>query len=96
MNIETTHTFRAVGYPLRLHVGADALNQLAAEVKRQKAQRAFVVCGRSVATKTNLLDRIREQLGPLFAGVFDAMDKDSTWPAVEQGTAAAATPAPIC
>ena len=89
MNIETTHTFRAVGYPLRLHVGADALNQLAAEVKRQKAQRAFVVCGRSVATKTNLLDRIREQLGPLFAGVFDAMDKDSTWPAVEQGTAAA-------
>src|SRR5688572_22581068 len=89
MNLETTHTFRAVSYPLRLHVGLDALSQLETEVKRQNAQRAFVVCGRTVATKTNLLERIRERLGPLFAGVFDTMDKDSTWPAVERGTAAA-------
>lgn len=89
MNIASTHTFRAVSYPLRLHAGLDALDQLEAEVKRQKAQRAFVVCGRSVATKTHLLDRIQKQLGPLYAGVFDAMDKDSTWPAVEHGTAAA-------
>jgi alcohol dehydrogenase class IV len=89
MTIETTHTFRAVSYPLRLHVGLDALSQLETEVKRQNAQRAFVVCGRTVATKTNLLDRIREQLGPLLAGVFDTMDKDSSWPAVERGTAAA-------
>jgi alcohol dehydrogenase class IV len=89
MTIETTHTFRAVSYPLRLHVGLEALSQLETEVKRQNAQRAFVVCGRTVATKTNLLDRICEQLGPLFAGVFDTMDKDSSWPAVERGTAAA-------
>ncbi len=89
MTIESTHTFRAVSYPLRLHAGLDALSQLETEVKRQNAQRAFVVCGRTVATKTNLLDRIREQLGSRFAGVFDAMDKDSTWPAVERGTAAA-------
>lgn len=89
MKIASTHTFRAVSYPLRLHAGLDALNQLEAEVKRQKAQRAFVVCGRTVASKTNLLDRIRQQLGPVYAGVFDAMDKDSTWPAVERGTAAA-------
>jgi len=89
MNIASTHSFRAVSYPLRLHAGLDALSQLETEVKRQNAQRAFVVCGRTVATKTNLLDRIREQLGPRFAGVFDAMDKDSTWPAVERGTAAA-------
>jgi alcohol dehydrogenase class IV len=89
MNIASTHSFRAVSYPLRLHAGLDALSQLGTEVKRQNAQRAFVVCGRTVATKTNLLDRLREQLGPQFAGVFDAMDKDSTWPAVERGTAAA-------
>ncbi len=89
MKIASTHTFRSVSYPLRLHAGLDALNQLEAEVKRQNAQRAFVICGRTVATKTNLLDRIRQQLGPLYAGVFDAMDKDSTWPAVERGTAAA-------
>jgi alcohol dehydrogenase class IV len=89
MNIDAAHTFRAVSYPLRLHAGLDALSQLETEVKRQNAQRAFVVCGRTVATKTHLLERIREQLGPRFAGVFDAMDKDSTWPAVERGTAAA-------
>ena len=89
MNIDAAHTFRAVSYPLRLHAGLDALSQLETEVKRQNAQRAFVVCGRTVATKTHLLGRIREQLGPRFAGVFDAMDKDSTWPAVERGTAAA-------
>ncbi len=89
MNLASSHTFRAVNYPLRLHVGFDALSQLETEVKRQNAQRAFVVCGRTVATKTNLLDRIREPLGSRFAGVFDAMDKDSTWPAVERGTAAA-------
>lgn len=89
MNLEATHTFRAVSYPLRLHAGLNALSQLETEVKRQNAQRAFVVCGRTVATKTNLLDRISDQLGPRFAGLFDAMDKDSTWPAVEQGTAAA-------
>lgn len=89
MNIAPTHTFRAVSYPLRLHAGLDALDQLETEVKRQNVQRAFVVCGRTVASKTNLLDRIRRQLGSLYAGVFDAMDKDSTWPAVERGTAAA-------
>jgi alcohol dehydrogenase class IV len=89
MHIDTAHTFRAVSYPLRLHAGLDALSQLEPEVKRQNAQRAFVVCGRTVATKTHLLDRIHEQLGPRLAGVFDAMDKDSTWPAVERGTAAA-------
>ncbi len=89
MNIASTHTFRSVSYPLRLHAGFSALSQLETEVKRQNAQRAFVVCGRTVATKTNLFERIRDQLGPRYAGVFDAMDKDSTWPAVEQGTAAA-------
>ena len=85
MEIPASHTFRAVSYPVRLHAGADALNQLEAEVNRQRAQRAFVVCGQTVAHKTNLLERIQAQLGPLYAGAFDAMDKDSTWPAVQQG-----------
>jgi alcohol dehydrogenase class IV len=52
-------------------------------------QRAFVVCGQTVAHRTNLLSRIQEQLGPLFAGVFDTMSKDSTWSAVQEGTQAA-------
>lgn len=89
MHIVESHTFRAVSYPLRLHVGVDALHQLATEVQRQKAKCAFVVCGQTVAHKTNLLERVKAQLGALYAGVFDAMDKDSTWPAVQRGVQAA-------
>ncbi|MEE8290661.1 MAG: iron-containing alcohol dehydrogenase family protein [Candidatus Tectomicrobia bacterium] len=89
MQVKASHTFRAVSYPLRLHVGVDALNNLATEVRRHQAQRAFVVCGQTVAHKTNLLQRLQAQLGTSYAGVFDAMDKDSTWPAVQQGVEAA-------
>src|SRR5512134_262535 len=83
------YTFRAVSYPWRLYAGVDALHHLADEVRRHKAQRAFVVCGQTVAQRTNLLERIKAQLGSLYAGVFDAMDKDSTWPAVQRATDAA-------
>ena len=88
MSLET-RTFRAVGYPLRLYSGIGALDKLKIEVDRQKAQRAFVICGQTVAHKTNLLDRISDKLGTQYAGAFDEMDKDSTWPAVEKGVAAA-------
>jgi alcohol dehydrogenase class IV len=89
LSILESHTFRAVSFPWRLHVGVGALNQLADEVRRTKAQRAFVICGQTVAHKTNLVSRVKDQLGPLFAGVFDAMGKDSSWPAVQQGVEAA-------
>jgi alcohol dehydrogenase class IV len=84
-----SYAFRAVSYPWRLYAGADALRHLADEVRRHKAQRAFVICGQTVAHRTNLLDRIKSQLGSLSAGVFDAMDKDSTWPAVQRAAEAA-------
>ena len=83
------YTFRAVGYPWRLYAGVEALRHLADEVRRHKAQRAFVICGQTVAQRTNLLQRITTQLGTLYAGVFDAIDKDSTWPAVQHATEAA-------
>jgi alcohol dehydrogenase class IV len=89
METHASHPFRAVSYPWRLYAGVEALRHLRDEVQRQKAQRAFVVCGQTVAHRTNLLARIQEQLGPLYAGVFAAMDKDSTWPAVQRATAAA-------
>jgi alcohol dehydrogenase class IV len=84
-----SRTFRAVGYPLRLHSGENALDQLKNEVERQKAKRAYVICGRTVATKTDLLGRISANLGPLYAGAFQAMDKDSSWPAVREAVEAA-------
>jgi alcohol dehydrogenase class IV len=74
--------FRAVGYPLRLYSGKDALENLPAEVKRQRASRAFIVCGRTVARATPLIERMRTILGPACAGVFDEMEKESPLPAV--------------
>jgi alcohol dehydrogenase class IV len=89
LNILESHNFRAVSYPWRLHVGVNALDRLSDEVRRPEAQRAFVICGQTVAHKTNLLQRVKDQLGSLYAGAFDAMDKDSSWPAVQQGIDAA-------
>src|SRR5262245_11702712 len=89
LNILESHNFRAVSYPWHLHVGVHALDHLSDEVRRTRAQRAFVVCGQTVAHKTNLLQRVKDQLGSLYAGVFDAMDKDSSWPAVQHGIDAA-------
>ena len=74
--------FRAVGYPLRLYSGKDALENLPAELKRRKAARAFIVCGRSVAHKTPLVTRLRAILGDSLAGVFDEMAKESPLSAV--------------
>jgi len=69
--------FRIATYPCRVHCGQDALARLPAEVARQGAKRVFVISGRSVATKTDLIDRIRNLLGDTFAGSFDRMGKDS-------------------
>ena len=69
--------FRAVGYPLRLYSGKDALESLPAELKRHRAKRAFIVCGRSVSRTTPLVARIRGILGEACAGVFDEMAKES-------------------
>ena len=74
--------FRAVGYPVRLYSGKDALENLPAELSRQKAKRAFIVCGNSVSRKTPLVTRIRGILGDTLAGVYDEMKKDSPVSAV--------------
>src|SRR5688500_3345802 len=74
--------FRAVTYPLRLYSGKDALENLPAELKRHRSQRAFIVCGRSVSRKTPLVSHIRGILGDSLAGVFDEMAKESPLSAV--------------
>jgi alcohol dehydrogenase class IV len=81
--------FRAIGYPVRLYSGADALENLPAELKRRRASRAFIVCGRSVATKTPLIERMRKILGDSLAGVFDGMAKESPLSAVTAAADAA-------
>ena len=81
--------FRAVSYPWRLYSGANALDHLPAEVARHGARRAFVLCGQTVAHRTNLLARLRDRLGEAWGGVFDRMDKDSSYAAVQAATDAA-------
>lgn len=83
------HQFRAVGYPLRLYSGKDVLEQLPLEVKRCKAQRAFVISGRSVSRRTDLVNRIQRILGPSYAGRFDEIDKDTTLASVQAAALAA-------
>ena len=81
--------FRAASFPWRLYCGPDALADLAAEVRRNQATRAFVICGQTVAHDTNLLHRIADGLGPLYAGAFDRMDKDCSYTRVTEATVAA-------
>jgi len=83
------HDFRATGYPLRLYSGRDALEHLPSELKRLKAQKAFIVCGRSVSRRTKLVDRIQHILGPAYAGRYDEIEKDTTLASVQAAANAA-------
>jgi alcohol dehydrogenase class IV len=87
--MEPVTPFRYRAFPLSIHAGKGMLAELRAEVDRAKAKRAFVVCGRSIATKTNLLDRAKDNLGEKFAGFFDGVKESSPLPAVLEGTRAA-------
>ena len=84
-----SYDFRVTGYPFRLHSGKDALERLPAEVARNGARRAFIVCGRTVSRKTPLISRMRELLGERLSGVFDEIDKDTSRSSVTRATEAA-------
>ena len=83
------YDFKATGYPFRLYSGTNALDRLPEEVARHRAQRAFIVCGRTVSRKTPLISRMRELLGARLAGVFDEIDKDTSRSSVARATQAA-------
>jgi alcohol dehydrogenase len=53
-----------------VHHGKGALGKLSDELARTGMQKAFVVTSASVAERTDVVDRIREQLGDALAGVF--------------------------
>lgn len=84
-----SYDFRVTGYPFRLYSGTDALEKLPAEVARNGARRAFIVCGRTVSRRTPLVSRMRELLGERLAGVFDEIDKDTSRSSVMRATEAA-------
>ena len=82
--------FRAAGYPWRLYVGPQAIEQSLKEaVDRAGAKRAFVICSRSVNRNTDTVRRIEAAIGARYAGVYDGIEKDSTYASVRAGKEAA-------
>ena len=84
-----TDSFRFVGYPVRVHAGPDSINSLAGELDRISARRALVVCGNSVADKTDLVDRVSNALGGRVAAVFSGGKTGSPLPSVLEGVSVA-------
>ena len=75
--------FKAAGHAWRLHCGPAAIEQGVAEaVARAGASRAFVVCSPSINRRTTTVRRLAAALGARYAGVFDGVEKDSTFASV--------------
>ena len=87
--MDLTASFRYLSPSARLYAGVDALSNLYREAQRLEATRAFVVCSETVARTTNLLERTREALGDLYAGMFDGAKRESPIPLVMAGVEAA-------
>jgi alcohol dehydrogenase class IV len=86
--MEAVPPFRYRSFPLSIHAGKGALDQIRGEVDRTKAKRAFVVCGKSVARNTDLVARIEANLADKFGGIFDGVEASSPLPSVLAGAAA--------
>jgi alcohol dehydrogenase class IV len=54
----------------RVIFGKGAVARVASEMDRLGKQRALVITGTTIATKTDLLERVRQVLGPRFGGMF--------------------------
>jgi alcohol dehydrogenase class IV len=77
------NAFRAAGYPWRLYCGKQVIEQSLKEtVERAGAKRAFVICSPSVNRRTSSVRRIEAALGDRYTGVYDGIEKDSTYGSV--------------
>ena len=81
--------FSAVSYAWRLYSGKDALDNLQRVVDRRGAKHAFVICGRSVAQRSDLIARIRGIIGDKLAGVYDGMVQEAPLECVQAAAKAA-------
>lgn len=85
-----TEAFRASSLAWRLYSGDQVIEQqLPSEVERAGARRAFVVCSPSITRRTTVVLRIADALGTRYAGVFDGIEKDSTYASVSAARVAA-------
>ncbi|MBA4116865.1 MAG: iron-containing alcohol dehydrogenase, partial [Rubrobacter sp.] len=79
-----THTFLQT---TRVHFGADALEKL--EEEARSYDRAFVITGRSLNEKTDLIRRVEALLGSAHAGTFAAIGQHTPGGMVEKAAAEA-------
>ncbi len=83
-------SFRASGFLWRLYAGSQTIEKnLKEAVQRAGAKRAFAICSPSVNRRTDTIRRIEAALGDLYAGVYDGIEKDSTYASVLAGKKAA-------
>jgi alcohol dehydrogenase len=68
-----------------VHHGRGALGQLTSELARAGMQKAFVITSPSVAKRTDVVDRIREQLGDTLAGVFTGVQPHVPYGCLQPG-----------
>ncbi|MBI4506509.1 MAG: iron-containing alcohol dehydrogenase [Chloroflexi bacterium] len=64
-------TFAFISRPVNVRCGLDLIASIGEVVAELGGHRALVVTGRSIATRTDLVERLRRALGPAFAGCFD-------------------------
>ena len=65
--------------------GKDSVQRLREKVEELGGNRALVVTGSTIATKTDLVDRVRSVLGDKYAGVFSGVAQHVPRPCVIQG-----------
>ena len=80
-----THTFLATA---RVHFGVGSIEKLAEEAA--SARRVFLVTGRTLREKTDLVRRVEEALGEGHAGTFAGMGQHTPGSAVEEAARQAA------
>jgi alcohol dehydrogenase class IV len=70
--VDESGSIRVFSFPPQERVifGKGAVGRVASEMDRLAGQRALVITGTTIVTKTDLLERIRQVLGPRFAGMF--------------------------
>lgn len=71
--------------------GAGSLAHLADEVRRVGGQRAFLITGNSLATQSDVVQRVEQALGSLHVGTFSAIRQHSPKGDVAQATEQART-----
>lgn len=84
----TLDPFLFASLPLRVHFGLGALEKVGDVMTDLDVHRALVITGRSVASRTDLVERVAQALGPRYGGCFDRVSAHVPVSNVIEGVAA--------